>query len=944
MTANKSFNKSFISLAILILFNNFIVAQDLPPIVKYNSSTYNAGNQNWMISQDKNHFVYFANNEGLLEFNGSNWVLYQSPNETIIRSVKVIGDKIYTGCYMGFGYWIREKNGRLKYTSLSDKIKSKINVDEQFWNILNYDQWVIFQSLDKIYVYDTKTSAFKIVNPNSRILKSFKTASSIFYQTVNFDLFEIENGTSKLVSNNFILKNNKIVNIFVVDEGLLIHTQFDGFYKLTNGNLVKFNTEADSEIATSSIYSSQMMADGSFAVGTISNGVYILTKEGKVKYHITQRKGLSNNTVLSIYEDIDNNLWLGLDNGINCINLKSPIKSFSDDSGNLGTVYASIIYKGYLYLGTNQGLFYKKYLNDDTQFKFVNGTKGQVWSLFAYDEVLFCGHDSGTYIIENDNSKLIFSQSGTWKLGLVPNKRNLLLQGNYYGMSVLEKVNNQWVFRNKISDFNYSSKYFETTKSNEVYVSHEYKGIFRFQLDAQFRKGFGLYAYKSPNKGKNAGLTKFNNSIYYAYKDGIFRLNQKTKQFEKDKILSTVFDNNEYTSGRLIRDNSNKLWLFSKNYINYFTVNKLNSELKKNVISIPSSITNTMLGYENITQLSNSVYIIGTTDGYYTFNIEDLNFKNNNVVISNISVNKLNEALISSSITESGMFSHDENNITFSYTVPKYNKYIISEYQYLLEGFQDQWSDWSSKTTINFKNLSPGDYKFKVRSKLVNSQIENVAVYSFTIAKPWYSRNITIIIYFLLICLMAYYINKAYVNYYSQQKQKLIDENNLLLEIKELENEQQLMKLRNEQLSLDVNEKSRELALSTMSLIKKDELLALIRDDLKKSSDEASSRSVKSIISTTINKDVSADKAWNVFKEAFDSADNDFLKKVKQAYPSLTPNDLRLCAYLRLNLSSKEIAPLLNISVRSVEIKRYRLRKKMDLPHETGLVEYILSI
>jgi DNA-binding CsgD family transcriptional regulator len=351
-----------------------------------------------------------------------------------------------------------------------------------------------------------------------------------------------------------------------------------------------------------------------------------------------------------------------------------------------------------------------------------------------------------------------------------------------------------------------------------------------------------------------------------------------------------------------------------------------------------------MLGYENITQLSNSVYIIGTTDGYYTFNIDELNFKTNHVVISNISINKLNGHLVSSSITESGSFSHDENNITFSYTVPIYNKYVIAEYQYLLEGFQDKWSDWSSKPTINFKNLSPGDYKFKVRSKLVNSQTENITVYSFTIAKPWYCTNFAVIIYFLLICLLAYYINKAYVNYYSQQKQKLIDENNLLLEIKELENEQQLMKLRNEQLSMDVNEKSRELAISTMSLIKKDELLLLIKEDLKKSSDEASSRSIKSIITTTINKNISVDNAWDTFKEAFDTADKDFLKKVKQAHPSLTPNDLRICAYLRLNLSSKEIAPLLNISVRSVEIKRYRLRKKMDLPHESRLVDYILSI
>jgi len=266
-----SFN--FIMLSLLLALSSFVYSQDLPPIVKYNSSTYNAGNQNWMISQDENQYIYFANNEGLLEFNGSNWELYKSPNETIIRSVKVIGDKIFTGCYMEFGFWKKQNNGRLKYTSLSKKIKSKILVDEQFWNILNYDQWVIFQSLNKIYIYDTKTNTFKIVIPNNNILKSFKTTNSIYYQTVNYDLFEIENGTSKLVSNNPILKNNKIVNIFSVDDGLLIHTQFNGFYKLTDNNLLKFNTEADSEIAASSIYSSQMLSNGSFAIGTVSNGV-----------------------------------------------------------------------------------------------------------------------------------------------------------------------------------------------------------------------------------------------------------------------------------------------------------------------------------------------------------------------------------------------------------------------------------------------------------------------------------------------------------------------------------------------------------------------------------------------------------------------------------------------------------------------------------------------
>ena len=104
-------------LFVVTVLNIFLgFGQELPPILNYIPKEYGAGNQNWMISQDKNQFIYFANNEGLLEFNGSSWSLYPSPNETILRSVKVINNLIYTGCYMEFGFWKRQSNGQLKYT------------------------------------------------------------------------------------------------------------------------------------------------------------------------------------------------------------------------------------------------------------------------------------------------------------------------------------------------------------------------------------------------------------------------------------------------------------------------------------------------------------------------------------------------------------------------------------------------------------------------------------------------------------------------------------------------------------------------------------------------------------------------------------------------------------------------------------------------------------
>ena len=267
-----------------------------------------------------------------------------------------------------------------------------------------------------------------------------------------------------------------------------------------------------------------------------------------------------------MYEDTDKNLWIGLDNGINCINLQSAVKSFVDDTGFLGTVYASVLHKGLLYVGTNQGLFHKTY-NSNEDFKFIPGTKGQVWSLYIYDGTLFCGHDSGTYIVEGNTAAQLFATSGTWKFEPHPYNKNYLLQGNYHGISVLEKTSGGWKFRNWLKGFDYSSRYFEVSGKNDIYVSHEYKGVYRIVADAHYTKAVKVHDYKHPAKGKNAALSKFNNEIYYASKDGIYRLDKGKKQFVKQKDLSKVFIKDEYTSGKLIADGNDRLWFFTKNYI-----------------------------------------------------------------------------------------------------------------------------------------------------------------------------------------------------------------------------------------------------------------------------------------------------------------------------------------------------------------------------------------
>ncbi|MEJ6792238.1 MAG: LuxR C-terminal-related transcriptional regulator [Lacinutrix sp.] len=188
--------------------------------------------------------------------------------------------------------------------------------------------------------------------------------------------------------------------------------------------------------------------------------------------------------------------------------------------------------------------------------------------------------------------------------------------------------------------------------------------------------------------------------------------------------------------------------------------------------------------------------------------------------------------------------------------------------------------------------------------------------------------------------MLVFILHHFYNGYHKKLREKVIFKAERDLEHKELENKQQQMHFENLKLQQDIDSKSRELAISTMSMIKKNEFLNTIKSELN---NKDANLNIKSVI-RIIDKNINNTDDWKFFQEAFNNADKDFLKKLKAEHSILTPNDLKLCAYLRLNLSSKEIAPLLNISARSVEVKRYRLRKKMNLPHKTSLANYIIEL
>ncbi len=928
--------------SLLYCLCSIVKAQELPPINVFTPNDYGAENQNWSISQGKNKYVYVANNKGLLEYNGEVWTLYNTPNETIMRSVRVVGDRVYTGCYMEFGYWEKSDFGALVYTSLSLKHELALVEDEQFWNIIALEDWVLFQSLNRIYIYNPIDKSFKIIESKAGITKSFLLEDgSVYYQDLGFGLYEIRNGNSVLVAENELFKNEIVINVFSDVDGFVILTQNKGFYHLNSSTKVikPWKVPANDLIEKVTVYNSLRLNNGDYALGTISNGILLLNKDGEIKYHIDQNKGLNNNTVLNIFEDIDNNIWLGLDNGINCINSRSPIRIYTDDKGDLGTVYTSIIHNENLYLGTNQGLF-KKAINSSEAFKFIENTQGQVWNLEVIDNTLFCGHNMGTFIINESVALKIASVQGTWSIKKIENQPNLLMQGNYDGLHILKKENEQWKYRNKIIGFNISSRFFELI-DNRVFVNHEYKGIFKVDVNEDFTKVIKTVC-DSTLKGSNSAITIYNSDLLYAYKKGVFSYKRKLDRFIKDTLLSKMFTPQNYISGKFINDlKTNKLWGFTNTDFVCVSPGKFSENPTISRVKMPRLLEKGISSYESLLNIDNKNYLFGTSSGYAIVNVNNSLSDKNEVKIEKINSGHFNAIDELVNIKDEGFFKSKNNSLEFTFATPNFQKSTEVFYQHKLEGVYDTWSPWTTEHTARYENLPYGTFSFKVRSKIGKQLSTNVASYTFTINTPWYVTTLAKIAYGLLAIMILYLANRFYLNYHKQQQEKNLKTVKNELALKELENNQQLMSFENEKLTQDIDSKNRELAISTMSLIKKNEFLNMIKKELMTKKDSESG--IKDVIAL-IDKNINNNDDWKFFQNAFNNADKDFLHKIKAKHPSLTPNDLKLCAYLRLNLSSKEIAPLLNISARSVEVKRYRLRKKMELEHEVSLTSYILDL
>lgn len=914
------------------------------------------------MDQDKDGVMWFANNDGLVEFDGTHWRLFPLDNGTIVRSARAGNDgRVYVGGQGDFGYFAPDAQGQLKYRSLKPLIPEPGQHFTDVWDVLVREEGVFFRTDNQVFrLHDERVTTLFPSDKSLLFMGEWK--GKLLVQDGDFLLYVFENDRLRPLENPGAFRNGRISSILSLNaDTTLVTTIQDGIFFFSGHSFEPWKTQDDPFLKTNRIFCASLLPDGKIALGTSLNGVVTLDRQRRIFHHLNKKSGLQNNSVLSLFATAGGSLWLGLDNGIDFADLSSPFTTFFPDGELQGTGYTAQIFKGKIYFGTNSGLYatdWKNYYapNEKQKFSLVQNSGGQVWSLNHLGAYLLMGHHEGAFNIEGLTARKLVKLQGVWKfVQLTP---EIAVAGHYNGLAVFNKTASGWAFDSTLGGLTESSRLLAKDEAGNVWMAHPYRGIYRVRVHPAEHKVDATFFNARQGLPSDLGnhLFQLGDKIVFTGGQGIFRFDAGQERFLPDDNFNRIFG--EKTRVKYLRqDGAGNIWYVTDRETGVLFVESGTLEKKVRKIPIPE-LQDKMTGvFQFILPVNDHNVFFATGQGFIHFNPAAYTPKDPTVRLVLQEVRLKNEAdsllfgghRIPGASFPAITLSSSQNALGFAFSAPDYPGGEFVRYAHFLEGADRGWSEWHTESDIAYNSLPPGKYIFHIKARNQHGTESDVLSFPFRIRPPWYASNAAYFFYVLL--LLAFgagiiYRQRKRFEREKQDMQTLHQRREEQHQLQARQSEEAINRLQNEKLEAEINHKTQELATATMHLVQKNEILNAIKDTLEKlkrkatASPELNSEIGKII--KMVEHDVRVDADWEHFSHNFDQVHSEFLKRLGEQYPHLSPNDYKLCAYLRINLSSKEIASLMNISVRGVEASRYRLRKRLGLDTEKNLTEFLM--
>lgn len=928
-------------------------------VANYDRHAYGAANQNWGLQQSDNGWIYAANNRGLLEFDGSGWTLYPM-RDAKARAIKAGDDgRMYIGGIGQFGYFEPDGLGGLGYVCLSDSLPGRSTVGV-VWRIWQGREEVCFQSDRCLYLW------------NGRRLRQIDYEGEIYTSAILYGSFYIgtADGVMKLEGDRFTLLPGseglgRLADLLPYRGQILVVTRFNGIYSYDGTGVRPYACAADPFMRGNPIFCAAL--DGALlALGSVQGGVCLLDLEKDAMNVVSIHNGLQNKTVLGLFFDARHDLWLGLDNGIDCLRLSSPVFSLYGDKPYIGSGYSSVLYKGSLYLGTNQGLFKTGFpagRNRPVPMEMLPGTGGQVWGTLVHDGQLFCASDNGIFMTDGWQVTRLGDIKGVQCIIPLHHRSDVLIAGAYgknNGLHLLRKENGQWKVAGWLRGFRVSvrSLWADPLSDSILWVVNKGMGVWRLRLSADLQEVVGRKAYNHPAfpAGHESSFATVDGEMVVLSPFGLWRYDARKDSLVEHTALEALLGG-KIPYAYLAADAEHNLWYASGGALHLVRYDALRSKYRKNPreVYLKGSLIE---GYEHVGIYGHQA-IAGTEEGFSLIDtsIEQPVGDPASLQIRRVFLTGLKDSLVygRSYRWQDTLLRipYKHNSLRIEYTVGTGDGGSGSPllaYRLSKGADEGSWSEYSPNLSKEFTGLGEGHYVFSVRLKNDGGGQPAMASFRFEVLPPWYRTWWSLALYGLVAILLLLYAYsrqvKARKRAEQRQKQELHRQEQAFRRESELKDEE-IDSLKAENLQAELRHKSEELARTTLNIVRKNEILLDIKKEVQsiyrsiKEENLVALRRKSLRLLGQIDTNIEHDKDLETFQSSFDSVHHDFFQRLSQAYPELTVKERMLCAYIQMNLLSKEIAPLLNISVRSVELARYRLRKKLRLSEGENLAEFL---
>ncbi|MBI5541611.1 MAG: hypothetical protein HY951_16240 [Bacteroidia bacterium] len=783
---------------VLLLVNVFLSAQEnemgIPFAQNFPPKSYGYESQNFSITEDKEGILYVGNLSGILEYDGNSWRMI--PQNGLPNLASDINGRVYIGGYNSFGYLNRNKQNKNEFISLLNKIPLKNRNIGQISKILTQNQNVLFVAGSRLYLWDN--ISLKMIDSSAVEINIFKVNNKILISRQPGGIYRYDNLKMQKIEGSEVFSSKSVLGILAYNKDLLIKTTERGFKILSlKGNIQPFVTDIDSFIELNVFTCAIPVLDGFYAVGTIRGGFVVIDKNGKYITGLNEKNGLFNDYVHDMYIDSRNNLWLSLNNGICRTEVPSAFTYFNRNTGVHGGISSICRFKGKIYIATSQGVYYLKTHIDDNfnkinfaseKFISVKNLNSDCNRFFPMEEGLLVSATDGIYLINDDIAKKI--SEGQLE-AIVRSKKypEIIYLGKANGLSALSFKNGKWSELGKLAKLNDQVRTIAEEVDGSLWLGTDYYGTFKVNLTNGWSNTASFVSYKEGH-----GLPKDYNwlDVYstsmgtlFSTQRGIYRYNKETDRFYLDTLIGFDFKNGNRWVFPVTEDANKNLWLstgvegvYSKEtalaYYNGFG-------RKYTLVTIPFKKIKDFT-IESIFPDNNNVVWFGSFDGLIRF---DTKYYNNDTSAMHTLLRQITigtDSLVdfgSSSLvginndTIIPKFNYRYNHIVFQFSAPFYESPEDIYYQYYLENFDKDWSEWEKSHIKEYTNLSEGEYVFHVRAKNIYNNVSKEASYHFVIMPPLWRTWYAMLIYVVLLASFIIMLLKWRAYLFAQEKFKL---------------------------------------------------------------------------------------------------------------------------------------------------------------------------